>query len=230
MKAPLFKEIEHPKLLVLACTVIEQEIQKFQNGRVELKFFDYGLHRTPENMARALQVEIDRVSEEDWDGIILGYGLCSNGVVGLCARKQPLIVPRVHDCITLFLGSPERYRHEATRHPGTYYLTPGWIEKGETPISKYHSYARSYGEETARWVLYEEMKNYTQIMLINTGPYEIERYRKIARLNAEFLGISYQELQGCYDLFKEMVFGPWGKDFLIVEKGDSIKQEMFFDL
>lgn len=226
----LHKRIDHPKLLVLACAVMEQEIRRFQNGKVEFKFFDYGLHRTPENMSKVLQIEIDQVPEEEYDGIVLGYGLCSNGIVGICAHKHPMIVPRIHDCISLFLGSPESYQEQAEQHPGTYYLTPGWIEKGETPISKFNSYAQSYGEETARWVLHEEMKNYTRILLINTGGYEIEPYQKIARENAEFLGISYQELQGSSALFKSLVIGPWEKDFLIIERGHTIQQEMFLDI
>jgi hypothetical protein len=141
-----------------------------------------------------------------------------------------LIIPRIHDCISLFLGSPESYEEQAKQHPGTYYLTPGWIEKGETPISKFNSYAQSYGEETARWVLHEEMKNYTRIVFIDTGVHDSEPYLKIARQNAKFLGISYQEVQGSSALFKALVNGPWGKDFLIVEKGHSIQQEMFLDL
>jgi hypothetical protein len=229
-KEPLFDDIPHPKLLVLACAVVEKEVRRFQNGGTEFKFFDYGLHRTPENMSKALQIEIDQASQEDYDRIILGYGLCSNGIVGVHSQKQPLIIPRIHDCITLFLGSPESYKAQSAEHPGTYYLTPGWIEKGETPISKYESYVRSYDEETARWVLHEEMKNYTRIVFIDTRVYPLEPYRRIARQNAKFLGVSYQEFQGSSALFKALVNGPWKKDFLIFEKGQSIKQEMFLDL
>jgi len=230
MRDYLFKETAHPKLLVLACAVMEQEIRRFQNGRVDFKFFDYGLHRTPESMSKVLQMEIDQVHEGEYDGIVLGYGLCSNGVAGICAHKFSMIVPRIHDCISLFLGSPESYQEQSKQHPGTYYLTPGWIEKGETPISKFNFYAQSYGEETARWVLHEEMKNYTRILLINTGVYEIEPYQKIARQNAEFLAISYQELRGSPIFFKTLVEGPWRKDFLVMERGHSIRQEMFLDL
>jgi hypothetical protein len=220
----------HPKLLVLACAVMEQEIRRFQNGRVDFKFLDYGLHRTPESMSKVLQIEIDQVHEGEYDGIVLGYGLCSNGTAGVCAHKFSVIIPRIHDCISLFLGSPESYQEQSKQHPGTYYLTPGWIEKGETPISKFNFYAQSYGEETARWVLHEEMKNYTRILLINTGVYEIEPYQKIARQNAEFLGIAYQELKGSPIFFKTLVEGPWRKDFLVMEKGHSIRQDMFLDL
>ena len=227
---PFHEKSGHLKRAVLACAVMEREIRQFQNGRIDFKFFDYGLHRTPENMAKSLQAEIDQIPEEDYDGIVLGYGLCSNGIVGIRARRHRLIVPRVHDCISLFVGSIESYRDQMTKHPGTYYLTPGWIEKGETPLSKFESYARSHGEETARWVLHEEMKNYTRILLINTGVSSMEPYRKVARRNAEFLNVSYEELEGSSDLFRRLVCGPWEENFLVVERGGSIGQEMFLDL
>jgi hypothetical protein len=141
-----------------------------------------------------------------------------------------LIIPRIHDCISLFLGSPESYKEQVKQYPGTYYLTPGWIEKGETPISKFNSYARSYGEETARWVLHEEMKNYTRIVFIDTGVDNSKSYQKIARQNADFLGISYERLKGSPKLFKDLVSGIWEKDFLVLSRGQTVKQEMFLDL
>jgi len=229
-KECLIKGKKNPKLLILGCAVMEQELRRFQNGQTEFKFLDYGLHRTPENMTKALQREIDQVNEEDYEGIVLGYGLCSNGIVGLHSSKHSLIIPRIHDCISLFLGSCESYQKQSTKCPGTYYLTPGWIEKGETPISKYECYSRSYGEETARWVLNEEMKHYTRILLIDTGVYSLEPYRKIARQNAEFLDISYEEVEGSSTLFGSLVTGPWEKGFLIIERGHVIQQEMFLDL
>jgi len=231
MKISPGQKWDHGKSLVLACAVMEKEIRQFQNGRVDFRFFDFGLHRTPENMSNALQTEIDRASTQDYEAIIMGYGLCSNGVVGIFVRKQPLIIPRVHDCITLFLGSTERHQDQATKHPGTYYLTPGWIDKGETPMTKYHSYAQSYyDEETARWVLHEEMKHYTRIVFIKSRGYSIDGYRKIAKENADFLGISYRELDGSSRLFRDLVRGPRDGNFLILKEGDSIHQEMFLDL
>jgi len=230
LKECLIKGRKNPKLLILGCAVMEQELRRFQNGQAEFKFLDYGLHRTPENMTKALQVEIDQVQEEDYDGIVLGYGLCSNGIVGLHSSKHSLVIPRIHDCISLFLGSPEAYRKQSAEYPGTYYLTPGWIERGQTPISKYESYARSYDEETARWVLHEEMKHYTRIALIDTGVYPIEPFRAVAKENAKFLGVAYEELRGSPQLFRELICGPWEKGFLIIERGHVIRQEMFLDL
>ena len=53
---------------------------------------------------------------------------------------------------------------------------------------------------------------------------------KIARQNADFLGISYEGLKGSPKLFKDLVSGPWEKDFLVLAKGQSVEQEMFLDL
>jgi len=209
---------------------MEREFKQFKNGQMDFIFLDYGLHRTPEHMGQAIQEEIERVSDSPYDGIVLGYGLCSNGIVGVRSKTHPLIIPRVHDCISLFLGSIESYQHQSKEHPGTYYLTPGWIEKGQTPLSKYESYEKSYGEETARWVLHEEMKHYTRIVFIDTGVYALEFYRTVARQNAEFLGVAFEEVKGSPEMFKKLVCGPWGEDFLVLDQNQPVQQEMFFDL
>jgi hypothetical protein len=127
------------------------------------------------------------------------------------------------------MGSPEAYRVQSAENPGTYYLTPGWIEKGQTPLSKFKSYAQSYDVETAKWVLHEEMKHYTRIALIDTGVYPMEPYRAVAKENADFLGVTYEELQGSSQLFRELICGPREGNFLILEKGQSVQQEMFLD-
>jgi hypothetical protein len=74
------------------------------------------------------------------------------------------------------------------------------------------------------------MKHYTRILLIDTGVSPMSLYREIARRNAEFLKISFQELRGASDLFQRLVTGSWEKDFLIVDKENCIQQEMFWSL
>jgi len=217
-----------PKLLLLACAVREPEIRPFLHGRVDGIFLDYGLHRTRENMSQALQVEIDRAAERDYENILLGYGLCRNGILGLQPPKQPLIVPRVHDCISLFLGSSGAYQQQTAQQPGTYYLTSGWIEKGQTPLSKLEDYSRSYDPETAIWILKEEMRHYARIALIDTGLGDLRSYRSYAQQNAELLGIHYEELKGSLSYFQKLLWGPWDEDFLVSERGGrALALEMF---
>jgi len=50
---------------------------------------------------------------------------------------------------------------EHKKEPGTYYLTQGWIEEGKSPLGIYQEYCQRYDQETAEWVIKQELKNYT---------------------------------------------------------------------
>jgi hypothetical protein len=136
---------------------------------VEIRYLDQGLHRSPQDMAVIIQDEIDRVSRYA-SRIVLGYGLCSNGIVGVVGRHQGLVIPKCHDCIALFFGSTASYERFSEKKPGTYYLTAGWVEEKKDPLGIIEEeYSPRLGWETALWVMGEELKHYTHIAFINTG-------------------------------------------------------------
>ena len=217
------------RIHIIACKVMEPELRRFKTPQVSFTFLEQGLHRTPEKMPREIQESVDTAQKYGPDFIVLGYGLCSNGIVGVKATKQTLIVPKVHDCIGVFLGSPEAYDRQSKEAPGTYYLTRGWIEQGKTPLSIYREYAEKYGVETADWLIREELKHYTRIALIDTGVGDVEWHRDYARRTANFLGFHYEEIKGTSAFFLKMVSGIWDGDFLKLHRGKEITQEMFFD-
>ena len=104
---------------IIACaTVIEEMFPLLPEG-MTYEILDFGLHLTPEKLRDKLQEKIDTASVEA-DTIILGYGLCAMAVVGLKATKCTLVVPRVDDCIAIFLGSYAAYKYQASQEPGTY--------------------------------------------------------------------------------------------------------------
>ena len=117
------ENIGRGRRVVIACRVMEPELRKVlaeTKEEVEILYLDQSLHRTPTKMLGQLQEKIDQAAERA-SQIVLGYGLCSNGVVGVTARQQELVIPRCHDCIALFLGSPSRYQEVFSQKPGTYY-------------------------------------------------------------------------------------------------------------
>ena len=79
-------------------------------------------------MRERLQAAIDATDPGKHDAVALAYGLCNNGLVGLVARQLPVVIPRAHDCITLFIGDRQRYEEYFHANPGTYYYTSGWLE------------------------------------------------------------------------------------------------------
>lgn len=216
------------KRLVIACATVIEEMQPFLPPSVESRVLDFGLHANPDNLRRTLQDAIDEAGRA-FDRIILGYGLCSQAVVGLRATGCILCVPRVDDCIAIFLGSGTEYRKQFRSEPGTYYLTKGWIEAGDGPFAEHEKLKERYGEERAKRMTDLMLKNYTRLALINTGLYDLDRYRAYAHMTAERFGLRYEEIEGSTDLVKRMLFGPWDEDFIVVPPGEYIKLGDFFN-
>ena len=211
---------------IIACaTVIEEMLPLLPEG-VTYEVLDFGLHLTPEKLRSQLQAAIDAASTEA-DTVILGYGLCSMAVVGLKANGCTLVVPRVDDCIAIFLGSHSAYLEQFGREPGTYYLTKGWIEVSDTPFTEYERLAEKYGPERAERMIKLMLKNYTRLAFIDTGHYEQERYRAYARRTAERFELRYEEIPGSKALVEKMLYGPWDGDFVIARPGETISYADF---
>jgi hypothetical protein len=206
---------------VIACATVMEEMLLHLPAGVESQVLDFGLHVNPKELKRILQEAIDAKAPET-DTILLGYGLCSQAVVDLRANDCTLVVPKVDDCIAIFLGSGMAYEEQFRAEPGTYYLTKGWIEAGDSPFAEYDSLVERYGEERAQWLMSQMLKNYTRLALINTGQYELERYRAYARCTAERWGLRYEEIPGTDALILRMLHGPWDGDFVVARPGETI--------
>jgi len=174
------------KNIAIVCDVMKDEFTRYKNdtdNSLECVFLEQHLHNTPDVMNKKLQEVIDGV-DGNYDKILLGYGLCSNGVVNLKSEKHEIIIPKVDDCISLFLGSREKYIEEFRKDPATYYLCRGWIEYGGDPYRGYllwtgqenripeswlgnrKVYGQKYDREMAEFLFVEIMKNYNQVTLI----------------------------------------------------------------
>jgi hypothetical protein len=209
-----------PTKIIACATVIEEMLLHLPLG-MDYQVLDFGLHISPEALRHALQEAID-ASAASAETILLGYGLCSQAVVGLRANDCTLVVPKVDDCIAIFLGSGEAYKAQSRTEPGTYYLTKGWIEAGDSPFEEYDSLVEQYGEQKARRLMGLVLKNYTRLALINTGHYELERYRDYSRRTAERFGLRYEEIPGSNALIKKMLHGPWDDEFVVARPGETI--------
>jgi hypothetical protein len=211
---------------VVACaTVIEEMLPLLPDG-MAYEVLDFGLHLTPEKLRDKLQETID-ASGAEADTVILGYGLCSMAVVGLKATHCTLIVPRVDDCIAIFLGSAAAYKAELNKEPGTYYLTKGWIEVSDTPFEEHKRLVKQYGPARADRMIGLMLKNYTRLAFIDTGQHEQERYRDYTRRAATQFNLRYEEIPGSTALIKKMLYGPWDDDFVVARPGQIISYADF---
>jgi len=225
-----------PPVVILSCRVLQSLMEPYlRQVPLPATFLDYGLHRTPQLMAPALQEALDGLDEPSL--VIVGYGLCGNGLVGLKAGRHTLVVPRADDCIMMFLGSYQRYIEEFTAEPGTIYLTKGWLESGSHPLKEYREYVEQYDQETAEWLVDEQYKNYKRIVLVAPSQEELDAYRDQAREVAEFCarrwGFRYEEILGSDGfIMRLMTEAHWlpesNEDYLVIPPGSEVRQDMFF--
>jgi hypothetical protein len=211
---------------VIACETVIEEMLPFLPADVPYEVLDFGLHIRPAELKKVLQDKIDEASPKA-EVLLLGYGLCSLAVVGLIARSATLVIPRTDDCIAIFLGSCRAYKDQIKKEPGTYYLTKGWIEAGDTPFEEHKLLIEKYGEAKAERMTRLMLKNYTRLAFINTGMYEIERYRDYTQKTAEKFELRFEEIEGSPDLVKKMVFGPWDSEFVVVSPGEVVSYQDF---
>ncbi len=225
-----------PRYKLIACEILYRELcycAALSPNIVDLEFLPKGLHDQGEEKMRArLQQAIDAVPQERYQAILLGYALCNNGIRGLSA-PLPLVVPRAHDCITLLLGSKERYQEVFRGNPGTYFQSPGWLERNEAAEggiaeqlglrASYEDYVRQYGEDNARYlmeVLGDGLKNYSAYAYIGTGFGDFRHYERLTQADAQARGWSYSRLEGDPGLLRRLVDGPWDEAaFLVVPPG-----------
>jgi hypothetical protein len=213
------------RVKVIACATVIEEMAPRMPDAMAREVLDFGLHFRPGGLTAALQEVIDRST--GYESLLLGYGLCSRGVVGLRATTARLVIPRVDDCIAIFLGSRADYTAEHAREPGTYYLTKGWIEAKDSPLDGLNELVPKYGEAKAERIMRVMLKNYTRIAFIDTGAYELEHYRAYAKENASRFDLRYEEIEGKPDLVEKLLYGPWDEECVVVEPGGVVEYEAF---
>lgn len=234
---------ESKRYKLIACDILFREVclcaSKCKNI-IDVTFMPKGLHDMGKRgMSETLQAEIDKVDDKKYEAILLGYALCNNGVCGLHA-KLPIVIPKAHDCITLLLGSRERYDKYFYENLGTYFLSPGWIERSTNPNDNassitsqlgmnktYQEYVEKYGEENAKYLmemLGDWLKNYKKITYIDTKTGNPEYLKEFARQQAREHQWEYEEIDGDINLIFRLLNGDWdSEDFLIIPPGQTIE-------
>ncbi|MBN1679236.1 MAG: DUF1638 domain-containing protein [Anaerolineae bacterium] len=208
---------------------------------ISIRLFRQGLHNTPNTLRDTLQAEIDTIQPGTCDAIVLAYGMCGLSTVGLTAWHTPLVIPRTHDCIAIYLGSHQRYQVEFDTNPGTYWYSLDYMERNEAGAAValgaaslgamdgvYEDYVARYGQDNADYlmeVMGEWGKHYNRAVYIDMGTGDGHAYEQMARDEAARRGWTYERKQGDPRLLRLLVSGDWPEDeFLVVPPGNRITQ------
>lgn len=224
------------RLLLIGCAVLTRELSDaitHSPHLVDAIYLPEGLHDSgAKSMRRRIQQAIDEAV--GYDFLLLGYGLCGNGIAGVQSRSIPLVVPKAHDCIGLLLGNTERYREYLEQHPGTYFRSSGWVERaaslaGQAGIAGVYTsladFIEKYGEDAGKY-LYEEFHryeiSYQNLTFIRTGLEPDKSFSDSAQAEARQKHWTYEEVKGTTALFRRLLAGDWDKNFLVVSPGHCI--------
>ena len=244
------------RLKLIACKALTRELSyltALSKNCIDVTFVRQGYHVTPELLRKVLQQEIDSVESgrdahtnafgddreslntggnEDFDAILIGYGLCSNGIVGLRSKNHTLVIPRGHDCITFFLGSKERYAEYFRTLPGCYWYTASWIENSDLPNEESTRRATEryrkmgYDDDDIEFLLEELQgwtKNYKNAGYIRMPFFDKPELQQFTKDAAGHFGWKYNLVEGDMSLLERFLAGDWdAKDFLVVPPGCEV--------
>jgi hypothetical protein len=169
----------------------------------------------------------------------MAFGLCGKATAGLIARSIPLILPRAHDCITLYLGSRARYDQEVAKEPGTYWYAQDYIERnsGQSAalamgqgseadmLSLYQHYIQKYGKAKAdrlMEVMDEWRSHYKRAVYLDTGLGDASQVEAQARNESTRRNWTFERLQADLALVCRLLNAEWDDDFLVVPPGKTI--------
>jgi hypothetical protein len=232
------------RLLLIGCPVFQRELELLAvaaRNAVTLRWLEIGLHeRQPGALRDALQAAVDAAAPAEFDAVVLAYGVCNRGVVGLVAKALPVVIPRAHDCLGILLGSTRRYLDQLQSEPGTYFETAGWLEhsnlNGEIRQPAFTlglasgldraALAEKYGEENADFLL-EQLtgltSHYRRLVFIDTQVPSVEKWAGIARNIAAKRDWRFERLTGDLGWLRRLLDGDWNEEeFMRLQPGERV--------
>jgi hypothetical protein len=233
------------RLHVLACDVLARPVYLCAARSphvVDVTLYRRGLHNEPPDLRTQLQAGID-ATPAGYDAVVLGYGLCGGAAAGIEARRIPVVLPRAHDCITLFLGARERYAAETQDRPATYWYVADQLERGgefddkgisfaaiggdtdESLEATRAEYVAMYGEDNADYLM-EVMgawrTHYGRAAFVSMGVTDEAGPEAIARDQADRRGWAFERVEGNMILIRRLIDGDWAEDMLVLQPGERL--------
>jgi hypothetical protein len=234
------------RLAAITCDMLLRPVERLAGEsphEVRVRNLSASLHAEPATLRERIQAGID-ATEPGADAVVLAYGLCGGATAGIEARDVPVVLPRAHDCATIFLGSRERYDREHEATPGTYWYTRDQLERGnalkgwllgdaarsEDAIATRAEYEARFGRENADYlmsVLGEWHTRYERGAYLDSGFDEDDDAARLARAESESRGWRFERVPTDLGLLRRLLWGEWDGGFAIIAPGERL--EMSYD-
>lgn len=211
------------KKMILSCPTLKKELLKaaeeagFQG---EIRFIPQSLHSSPMELQKYLQNMIDQM--EDMAEILLCVSGCGGATAGLKAVHAPLVVPKTRDCVDILL-SGENLK-ELKRPKDGFFLSHGWMEYMKNSRLDLNRILAEKGPEATEEYMRTMFRGFENFYIIDTGIYPLEEIEEYIQPLADMIGGRVSKIQGGWGILKKMAAGKIDDDFLVAQKGESVKE------
>lgn len=231
------------RLRAITCDILSRPVYFFaarSPHTVDVVHLSAALHAQPLTLRERIQEQVDAAGPEV-DAVVLAYGLCGGATAGLIARAVPVVLPRAHDCVTIFLGDRERYGAEHEKAPGTYWYVQdqmdrgndlkGWLlgdaARSEDVVATRREYVERFGADNADYLmeaLGEWRTRYERGAFIDTGLAPAEQTGRQAQAEAEKRGWRFERVLADLRLVRQLLYGEWDEDFQVLAPGQRLER------
>jgi hypothetical protein len=150
----------------------------------------------------------------------------------------PVVIPRAHDCCTIFLGSKEKFVEHFKDNLSREWSSAGYMERGDSYLKdsdtgrmlgldqSYNDFVEKYGEENAEylWETLHPKNNDNEIIYIDIPETShlgyCDKLKNIAKNENKKLRV----IQGDMRLIDNLIKGSWNEEeFLLLKPGQTVK-------
>ena len=229
------------RIKLISCDVFLRLVSAFVATSphiIDVEYVPMLAHNEPDILRENLQARINAAAcERDYDLFVLSYGLCGNATLGLSCPVK-MIIPRIHDCCAMFMGSKEKFAEEFAGKLSMRWCTSGYYERchmekglaGDTSrrretYPEYQALIEQFGEDNAEYIwqtMYPEIET-PEAAYIKIKGFEMPGYEAGFRSLVEKQGKTLRILEGDATYLHDLVNGPWDDArFLTVNPGEKI--------
>ena len=211
--------------IIIACDNLKDEIEYIlnkNNKNKEVIYIKSKLHNTPKLLKQEIQKEIDK--QKTVNNIILLFGVCGNGTIGLKSENANIIMPRVDDCISLYLGGIEN-RKKIENYNKTYFITKRYVENELSVYNEMKTLINKYGEKKAKKMYKMLFDKYEYIRSIDTNAYdENEIIDKVNEMCIMF-NLKYEKIKSDLSIIEDLLNENTNINIITTLKGEEIEFE-----
>ena len=204
---------------------------------IDVEFVSMLEHTQPDVLRANLQDRITAASVRHYDLLLLLYGLCGNTTLGLTSPIK-MIMPRIHDCCTMFMGSKEKFAKEFGGKLSMRWCTSGYYERcyldnglvdqasrSRETYPEYRALVEQFGEDNAKYVwetMHPEIET-PEAAYIKIPGFEMPGHEAGFRRLVEEQGKTLRILKGDISYLRDMINGPWDRGrFLTINPGEKV--------